>query len=101
MHGRTWGDSLDRQGMGEVAGWAANLGLPAITGFIVSSERRQPADGFFRFYQKDPDLDGRWWLEELTKAKTFDWAADSQQSRNPWFVPISLGPAPRLTPPHE
>ncbi len=83
MHGRTWGDSLDRQGMGDVAGWAASLGLPAITGFIVSSERRQPADGFFRFYQKDRDLDGRWWLEEVTKAKTFDWTTASPAISKP------------------
>lgn len=74
MNGRTWGDSLDRQGMSDVAGWAVASGAPAITGFIVSSDKRQPADGFFRFYGKDPDADGNWWLNEVRGAKSFDWS---------------------------
>src|SRR5438067_12606088 len=29
--GRTWGDSLDRQGMGSLANWAHDNGYPSIT----------------------------------------------------------------------
>src|ERR1700761_2460589 len=54
MVGRTWGDSLDRQGMGQVADWAHENGYPSITGFIISGDKGQPADGYFKFYGKDP-----------------------------------------------
>ncbi len=30
MAGRTWGDSLDRQGMGSLANWAKDAGYPVI-----------------------------------------------------------------------
>lgn len=73
MAGRTWGDSLDRQGMSSLAIWANDEGYPAITGFIVDGEKRQPADGYFKFYGKDPDADGAWWLSEVAKAKVFSW----------------------------
>jgi hypothetical protein len=73
MAGRTWGDSLDRQGMSSLAIWANDSGYPAITGFIVDGEKKQPADGYFKFYGKDPDADGAWWLSEVMKAKSFPW----------------------------
>jgi len=73
MAGRTWGDSLDRQGMGSLANWAKDAGYPSITGFIVDGERKQPADGYFKFYGKDPDADGAWWLSEVAKSKVFPW----------------------------
>jgi hypothetical protein len=73
MAGRTWGDSLDRQGMSSLAIWANDAGYPAITGFIVDGEKKQPADGYFKFYGKDPDADGAWWLSEVMKAKVFSW----------------------------
>jgi len=73
MVGRTWGDSLDRQGMGQVAEWANENGYPSITGFIISGEKGQPADGYFKYYGKDPDADWAWWLSEVTAAKVFPW----------------------------
>ena len=73
MIGRTWGDSLDRQGMGQVAQWAHENGYPSITGFIISGEKRQPADWYFRYYGKDPDADLSWWLSEVAAAKAFPW----------------------------
>lgn len=73
MAGRTWGDSLDRQGMSSLALWANDAGYPAITGFIVDGEKKQPADGYFKFYGKDRDADGEWWLSEVVEAKVFPW----------------------------
>jgi hypothetical protein len=73
MAGRTWGDSLDRQGMGSLAHWAQDAGYPSITGFVVDGEKRQPADGYFKFYGKDSDADGAWWLSEVAAAKGFRW----------------------------
>ena len=73
MVGRTWGDSLDRQGMGQVATWAHENGYPSITGFIISGDKGQPADGYFNFYGKDPNADWNWWLSEVAAAKRFPW----------------------------
>jgi hypothetical protein len=73
MIGRTWGDSLDRQGMSSLAMWANEMSYPSITGFIIDSEKRQPADGYFKFYGKDPDADGAWWLSEVAQAKLHSW----------------------------
>jgi hypothetical protein len=73
MAGRTWGDSLDRQGMGALAHWVQDAGYPSITGFVVDGEKKQPADGYFKFYGKDPDADGAWWLSEVAAAKGFRW----------------------------
>lgn len=87
MYGRTWGDSLDRQGMGNLAGWAKDSGFPAITSFIINGETKRPSDGFFRFYDKDPDADLGWWLEEAAASKSFRWPVDFSQ---PLEVPEQL-----------
>jgi len=79
MHGRTWGDSLDRQGMGNVAGWAKDHGYPAVTSFIINGETKRPADGFFRFYDKDPDADLGWWLAEVAASRSFAWPVGSSE----------------------
>lgn len=84
--GFTWGDSLDRQGMGNVAHWARDNGYPAITGFIVSEESMMPAKGFFRFYGKDPDSDFAWWLSEVKAAKAFKWLGTAGTSASSSFV---------------
>ena len=71
--GRTYGDSLDNQGMGNVAGWAKSHGYPAITSLIISENPPMPAKGFFTSYGKDPMLDINWWLSEAAASKAFDW----------------------------
>jgi hypothetical protein len=81
MVGRTLGDSLDRQGMGSLAAWARDSGYPSITGFIVDGEKKQPADGYFTFYGKDPDADGAWWLSEVAKSKVFLWPQQNVQTK--------------------
>lgn len=71
--GRTPGQSLDIQGMGNLAYWAFDRGLPAITGFIIDKAEKRPGKGYFDLYNKDIDVDGSWWLSELAKAKAFPW----------------------------
>ncbi len=83
MQGRTWGDSLDRQGMGNVAGWAKDHGYPAITGFIINGETKRPANGFFSFYDRDPDADLAWWLAEVASSKSFNWPVVSSEPSEP------------------
>lgn len=71
--GRTWGDSLDLQGMSVLATWAFENGFPAVTGLIIDKAEKRPGKGFFDLYGKNQDADGAWWLEEVEKAKTFPW----------------------------
>jgi hypothetical protein len=93
MVGRTWGDSLDRQGMGQVANWAHENGYPSITGFIISGDKKQPADGYFKFYGKDPDTDWEWWLAEVAAAKIFPWHRVASPPANA----VSTAGSPQLT----
>ncbi|MEQ1599835.1 MAG: HNH endonuclease [Methylotenera sp.] len=79
QQGRTIGDSLNNQGMGELAQWVKDENLPAITGLIVSkfgeSERRYlPGKGYFKMYNR-PDYDFGWWQDEIKKATQTDWSA--------------------------
>jgi hypothetical protein len=96
MVGRTWGDSLDRQGMGQVANWAHENGYPSITGFIISGDKGQPADGYFKFYGKDPDADWSWWLSEVAAAKVFPWPSSSSASSS---APAAGKPSSQTTAP--
>ena len=50
MIGRTWGDSLDLQGMSSLAGWALENGFPALTGMIIDKTEKRPGNGFFEMY---------------------------------------------------
>lgn len=77
QQGRTFGDSLNSQGMGELAQWIKDESLPAITGLIVSkfgeSERRYlPGKGYFKMYNR-PDFDFGWWEEEIKKTTQTNW----------------------------
>lgn len=56
-------------------------GYPSITGFIIDGEKKQPADGYFKFYGKDPDADGAWWLSEVGKAKVFPWPQNAAATK--------------------
>ncbi len=71
--GKTWGDSLDRQGMSNLAVWAFENGYPALTGMIVDKAEKRPGNGYFQMYGKDSLADGQWWLDEVAKAIKFRW----------------------------
>lgn len=73
----TVGKSLDRHGMGELARWIKESNLPAITGLIISKsdqyERRyQPGAGYFEMYER-PDLDYKWWQEQIQLSLQTEW----------------------------
>src|SRR5579883_1983430 len=74
MIGGTWGESLDRQGLGSLAEWTLENGFPAITGFIIDKTEKRPGKGFFKLYGKNPDIDATWWLSEVRKSKAFPWS---------------------------
>ncbi len=71
--GKTWGDSLDRQGMSNLTVWAFENGYPALTGMIVDKAEKRPGNGYFQMYGKDSLADGQWWLDEVAKAIKFRW----------------------------
>ena len=74
MRGPTYGTSLQQQGLNSLGGWIMARDLPALLGLIIAEESLQPEVGFFKAYGKNKDLDFAWWLDEIAKAKEFDWA---------------------------
>ncbi|MGY2374494.1 HNH endonuclease [Pseudomonas sp. SDO524_S393] len=80
--GKTIGDSLNAYGMGALAGWLVENGLPAITGVIINklsshnSERRgMPSETYFTFHDRE-DLDFVWQREQITRACELDWTLE-------------------------
>lgn len=72
--GKTYGDSLRRQGMSSLASWAKETNRPGITGLIVEEASREPGEGYFRLYGKSPDA-YEWWTGQIKQAKKFDWSS--------------------------
>jgi hypothetical protein len=73
--GSTYGTSLQQQGMNSLGSWIDSHELPAILGLVVEEGSLQPADGFYKAYEKDKNTDFAWWLGEVKKVKEFDWAS--------------------------
>jgi hypothetical protein len=98
MIGRTWGDSLDLQGMTSLAGWALENGFPALTGMIIDKTEKRPGNGFFEMYGKDPNADFAWWLSEVAKARAFSWPIGSvtPERVHPAAAPQGVPPATSL-----
>ncbi|MCX6132034.1 MAG: HNH endonuclease [Proteobacteria bacterium] len=76
---RTWGDSLNDLGLGELAIWARDNKLPAITGLVISKkvkddERRfVPGGRYFTINGKDKS-DFVWWERQVADAiARHDW----------------------------
>jgi hypothetical protein len=65
--GKTYGESLKRQGLEDLAIWTMKEALPAITGLVIDKTSLQPGDGYFRVFGKTEDF--AWWEEEIRKAK--------------------------------
>lgn len=72
MHGETYGESLQRQGLEDLARWCLANNLPAITGLVVKAESHEPGDGFFRLYGRSSE-DYKWWTGEVAASKARDW----------------------------
>lgn len=74
MERGTFGESLQAQGLNNLAAWTAELALPAITGLIIDRdpEKMRPGPGYFRLFGRR-DEDYPWWESEIRRAKEFDW----------------------------
>lgn len=69
--GPTYGESLKKQGLEELAVWTVELGYPGITGLVIDRSTYQPGEGYFRVFGKREDFS--WWEDEIRKAKEFNW----------------------------
>lgn len=74
MEGRTFGESLQRQGLEELARWCLTNNLPALTGIVVKGEDYEPGEGFFRLYKRSHE-DYKWWAEQIAASKARDWTS--------------------------
>jgi len=73
MSAQTYGESLERQGLGKLADWTKKHRFPAITGLIIDTGTHVPGGGYFRMFDKDYEKDLKWWLKEIEKSLQFDW----------------------------
>ncbi len=74
QHGNTFGISLQRQGLNELANWTKHNDLPAITGLIVDKQIMYPGNGYFELFEKEPYNSEEWWHKEIEKSQNFDWS---------------------------
>jgi 5-methylcytosine-specific restriction endonuclease McrA len=72
QQGRTYGESLQRQGLNTLADWTEKTAKPAITGFIIDKSENEPGEGYFTLFGRKAG-DYSWWNQELTKSISFDW----------------------------
>lgn len=71
----TYGKSLQRQGLEELARWCQANSFPAITGIVVTAETLRPEKGFFDLYGRSID-DFAWWKEQVVgSTQKTDWPA--------------------------
>lgn len=78
--GETFGESLQRQGLEDLARWCLENDLPAITGMVVSNENLRPSKGFFSLYKRSKE-DFAWWIGQIRNCKTRDWASLLAEAR--------------------
>ncbi len=72
LRGRTVGESLINQGLGELANYLKNNMLPALSGLVVNQQTLVPGGDFFRFHgHQTEDFD--WWETEVRRALNHDW----------------------------
>ena len=81
--GGTWGRSLQRQGLNELAEWLHGNHIPAITGLIIDTTKGyRPGHGYFTCFNNGIE-DDSWWREEIRRAIAFDWSAHSSAEQLP------------------
>jgi len=92
--GATIGTSLQAQGLNSLADWIQEHNFPAITGLVVRGDSPIPGEGFFKFYGKHETEDITWWLEEIRKAKSFNWSIHLDSDANSMPAKNSLTSRP-------
>ncbi len=72
MIGETWGQSFLHHGGLDLAQWAKDENLPAVTGLVIDRDSFVPGGDYFRLYGRRKD-DIKWWLDQVSRAAEFDW----------------------------
>lgn len=70
--GRTAGAALEAQGLGMLANWTVENGLPGITGLIVDRKSLEPGKGYFTAYGRLRE-DYPWWREQIERSIKHNW----------------------------
>jgi len=72
MMGSTYGESLSKQGLADLAEWARDNNLPAVTGLVIDKQTWMPGEGYWTVNNKT-DYDFKWWKEQIEKSILFNW----------------------------
>ena len=70
---KTYGRSLQHQGLNSLGDWTEFKKLPAITGLIVNESNWMPSDDYFALFGKSK-MNVQWWENEIKKSIVFDWS---------------------------
>lgn len=72
--GPTWGVSLMKQGLTELAQWTVDRNVPKVTGLIVDQKTFRPGKGYFKLFRiKKEKL--VWWHMQARDSIAFDWSS--------------------------
>jgi hypothetical protein len=72
LRAATYGDSLSRQGLADLAEWTLHEEHPAITGLVIDRSNYRPGKGYFELFRKRPE-DFQWWTNEIARSLAYDW----------------------------
>jgi hypothetical protein len=72
MIGDTYGISLSFQGLADLAEWARDNNLPAVTGLVIDKQSHMPGEGYWTVNNKT-DYDFKWWKEQIEESVKFNW----------------------------
>jgi HNH endonuclease len=70
--GKKDGESLQAQGLNNLADWTKETKKPAITGLIIDRKKDRPGNGYFELFGKATS-DREWWHNEVGQSKNFNW----------------------------
>lgn len=91
LRAATYGDSLSRQGLAELAEWTLAEGHPAISGLVIDRSNYTPGKGYFELFRKRPE-GFQWWTTEIERSLAYDWQRFIAESVSASSAPASPTP---------
>lgn len=83
---KTHGESLQEQGLNDLAIWTHATGHPAITGLIVERSNNRPSVGYWELYEQ-PRNSTAWWDDQIRRALDYDWGPFIGENPRPFEPP--------------
>ena len=93
--GPTYGESLQSQGLADLAEWTKSTHKPAITGMIIDMSSLRPGGGYFSLFGVDENEVWPWLRSQLAASKAFDWNPYLKRSQVPAPLAIDIEPPER------